>query len=135
MIVQPKLPPGHWKLKLNICQLFHANNYVQVRCWNKVIKGGRKLSEFIVIIIYHVRKTANVAVMCAIVTIIKAAKYRFSVCYYDRAGRSMRTLLDRKNFSSSSNGQVAAHRGIGLIVKRLWFQPQPVFWSKPMYCP
>ena len=46
--------------------------------------------------------------------------------YYDRAVHisvavDMRTLLDRKNFSSSSNGQVAAHRATGLIIKRLWF--------------
>ena len=33
----------------------------------------------------------------------------------------MRTLLDRKNFSSRTNGQVAAHRVTGLIIKRLWF--------------
>ena len=44
--------------------------------------------------------------------------------YYDRAVHSsvaadMRTLLDRNNFSSSSNGQVAAHRVTGLIIKRL----------------
>ena len=32
----------------------------------------------------------------------------------------MRTLLDGKNFSSSSNGQVAAHRVTGLIINRLW---------------
>ena len=32
----------------------------------------------------------------------------------------MRTLLDRKNFSSSSNDQVAAHRVAELIIKRLW---------------
>ena len=31
----------------------------------------------------------------------------------------MRTFLDRKNFSSSSNGQVAAHQVTGLIFKRL----------------
>ena len=31
----------------------------------------------------------------------------------------MRTLLDRKNFSSSSIGQVATHRETGLIIKRL----------------
>ena len=45
--------------------------------------------------------------------------------YYDRAVHisvavDMRTLLDRKNCSSSSNGQVAAHRVTGLIIKRLW---------------
>ena len=45
--------------------------------------------------------------------------------YYDRAVHisvavDMRTLLDRNNFSFSSNGQVAAHRATGLIIKRLW---------------
>ena len=31
------LPPGQWRLKLKICRLFLANNYVQVRCRNKII--------------------------------------------------------------------------------------------------
>ena len=74
----------------------------------------RKRSEFIIIIIYHVRTTANVAAMCAIVTIM----------IYDRAVHisvavDMRTLLDRNNFSSRANGQVAAHRVTELIIKRL----------------
>ena len=34
----------------------------------------------------------------------------------------MRTLLDRKNFSSIANGQVAAHRVTGRIIKRLWWE-------------
>ena len=44
-------------------------------------------------------------------------------CYnYDRTVHisvdvDLRTLLDRKNFSSNSNGQVAAHRVTGLIIK------------------
>ena len=46
--------------------------------------------------------------------------------YYDRAVHipvavDISTLLDRKNFSYSSNGQVAAHRVTGLIIKRLWY--------------
>ena len=76
------------------------------------IKTGKR-SEFIISIIYHVRTTANVAAMCAFVT----------TYYYDRAvglyisvAVVMRTLLDRKNFSSSANGQVAAHR-VGLLSK------------------
>ena len=45
--------------------------------------------------------------------------------YYDRAVHisvavDMRTLLDRTNFSSRTNGQVAARRVTGLIIKRLW---------------
>ena len=32
----------------------------------------------------------------------------------------MRTLLDRKTISSITNGQVAARRVTGLIMKRLW---------------
>ena len=44
--------------------------------------------------------------------------------YYDRAVHilvavEMCTLLDRNNFSSSSNGQMAAHRVTGLIIKML----------------
>ena len=56
--------------------------------------------ELIIIIIYHVRTTANVAAVC-------------NCYYYDRAVHisvavDMRTLLDRKTFSSITNGQVAA---------------------------
>ena len=45
--------------------------------------------------------------------------------YYDRAVHvsvavDMRTLLDRKNFSSRTTGQVATRRVTGLIIKRLW---------------
>ena len=39
----------------------------------------------------------------------------------------MRTLLDRKSFSSSSNGQVAAHRVTRLIIKRLWLNSSALF--------
>ena len=39
------------------------------------IKSGKQ-SEFIVIIIYHVRTTANVAAMCAIVTIMIAHTFQ-----------------------------------------------------------
>ena len=47
--------------------------------------------------------------------------------YYDRAVAAihisvvvnMRTLLDRNNFSSRTNGQVAARRVTGLIIKML----------------
>ena len=47
----------------------------------------------------------------------------FPLCYYcDRVSVAVdiRTLLDRNNFSSSSNGQVAAHRVTVIITKRLW---------------
>ena len=52
--------------------------------------------------------------------------YNSNCYYYDRAVHisvavDMRTLLDRNNFSSSSNGQVAAHRVTGLIINRLRF--------------
>ena len=66
----------------------------------EIMTGQR--SEFIASIIYHVRTTANVVAMCAIVTMM--------------AG-DMRTLLDWNNFSFSSNGQVVAHRVTGLISK------------------
>ena len=36
----------------------------------------------------------------------------------------MRTLLDRNIFSSRTNGQVAARRVTGLIIKRLWSDVQ-----------
>ena len=47
----------------------------------------------------------------------------------------MRTLLDRKNFSCSSNGQVAAHRVTGLIIKRLFISPwtEPVLYSSRLF--
>ena len=58
------------------------------------IDGGKR-SEFIIIIIYFVRTTANVTAMFAIVTIIIAQYIILSVAV------DMRTLLDRNNFSSS----------------------------------
>ena len=94
------LPPGHSRLKLQICRLFHAN---MCKFDAEIMTGQR--SEFIASIIYHVRTTANVVAMCAIVTMM--------------AG-DMRTLLDWNTFSFNSNGQVAAHRVTGLIIKRLW---------------
>ena len=48
--------------------------------------------------------------MCAIVTIM-IAQTHFS---------SLRHAHDRKNISSRTNGQVAARRVTGLIIKRLW---------------
>ena len=53
--------------------------------------------------------------------------------YYDRAVHisvavDMCTLLDRKNFSSSSNGQAAAHRATGLIMKAAFFPFFPPFF-------
>ena len=41
-------------------------------------------------------------------------------CRHISVAVDMRTLLDRKNFSSITNGQVAARRVTGLIIKRLW---------------
>ena len=45
----------------------------------------------------------------------------------------MRTLLDRKNISSITNGQVAARRVTGLIIKRRWSEAGPVavdfYWA------
>ena len=54
-------------------------------------------------------------------------RYVCNCYYYDRAVHvsvavDMRTLLDRNNFSSSSNGQVSARRVTGLIIKRLWYE-------------
>ena len=81
------------------------------------IKTGKR-SEFIIRIIYHVRTTANVAAMCSIVTIM-IAQYLHVLVAVD-----MRTLLDRNNFSSSSNGQVAAYRVTGLIIKKALVQSE-----------
>ena len=75
------------------------------------IKTGKR-SEFVIIIVYHVRTTANIAAMCAKVTNYDCAAH-ISVAV------DMRTLLDRKNFSSRTNGQVVARLVIGLIIKRL----------------
>ena len=76
------------------------------------MKTGKR-SEFIIIIIDHVRTIATVSAMCAIITIM--------IAQYISVAVDMRTLLDRKMFSFSSNGQVAAHRVTGLIIKRLCF--------------
>ena len=48
--------------------------------------------------------------MCAIVTIM--------IVQYTSLPVDMRTLLDRKNFSSRTNGQVAARRVIGLKLSK-----------------
>ena len=52
--------------------------------------------------------------MCAIVTIM--------ISRHVSVALDMRTLLDRKNISSRTNGQVAARRVTGLIIKRLIIQ-------------
>ena len=54
----------------------------------------------------------------------KRCRYVCNCYYYDGAVHisvtvDMRTLLDRKNFSSRTNGQMAARRVTGLI-KMLW---------------
>ena len=54
----------------------------------------------------------------------KRCRYVCNCYYYDRAVHisvavDMRTLLDRTFFSSRINGQVAARRVTGLIIKRL----------------
>ena len=58
--------------------------------------------------------------------------YCYNCYYYGRVVHisvavDMRTLLDRKSFSSSSNGQVAAHRVTRLIIKRLWLNSSAPF--------
>ena len=110
------LPPGHWRIKLKICRLFHANNYVQVDAEIKSYKDGKTIW------IYH-----NHYWPCTYDS--KRCRYVCNCYYYDRAVHisvavDMRTLLDRKKFSSSSNDQVAAHRVTGLIIKRLWMNRQ-----------
>ena len=75
------------------------------------IKTGKR-SEFIIIIIY--RCTYN----------SKRCRYVCNCYYYDRAVHisvavDMRTLLERNNFSSRTNDQVAARRVTGLIIKML----------------
>ena len=100
------LPPGHWRLKLKICPLFHAN-----MCkFDVEIKSYKDVKT---IWIYH-----NHYLPCTYNS--KRCRYVCNCYYYDRAEHisvavDMRTLLDRKNNSSSSNGQVAAYRVTGLI--------------------
>ena len=109
------LPPGHWKLKLKICWLLHANNIMcKFDAEIKPYKDGKTIC------IYH-----NHYLPCT----YNSKRFRF-VCncyYYDRAVHisvavDMRTLLDGNHFfSCSSNGQVAAYRVTGPIIKRLWY--------------
>ena len=80
----------------------------------KSYKDGGKRSEFIIIIIYQVRTIANVAAMCALCNC-----YYYDCAVHISVAVDMRTLLDRNNFGSIFNGQVAAHRVTGLIIKRL----------------
>ena len=92
------LPFGHWRQKLKICRLFHAN-----------------MCKF------DGDDAAYNKLRCAYNS--KRCRYDY-VCnryYYDRAVHisvavETRMLLDRNHFSSSSNGQVAAHRVTGLII-------------------
>ena len=63
----------------------------------------------------------------------KCCRYVCNCYYYDRAVHisvDMRTLLDRKNFSSRTNGQGAARRVTGLIIKRLCldYDHRSVLW-------
>ena len=55
---------------------------------------------------------ANISAMCAIVTIMIAQTH---------VAVDMRTLSDRNNLSSRTNGQVAARRVTGFIIKRLCY--------------
>ena len=96
------LPPGHQRLKLKTYPLFHANNKCEFDAEIKSYTDGKT------ILIYH-----NHYLPCTYNS--KFCRYVCNCYYYDRAVHisvavDMRTLLDRKNFSSSSNGQVAAHR-------------------------
>ena len=64
------LPPGHWRLKLKICRLFHAN-MCEFDAEIKSYKDGKTIW------IYHNhyllgKYTAKIAAMCAIVTIMIA---------------------------------------------------------------
>ena len=45
---------------------------------------------------------------------------RYTCAVHISVAVDMHTLLDRKNFSSNSNGQIAAHQVTELIIKRLW---------------
>ena len=96
------LPPGHWRLKLKICRLYHAN-LCKFDAEIKSYKDGKTIW------IYH-----NHYLPCT---------YNSKRCRYVRRHISvaldMRTLLDRKNISSRTNGRVAARRVTGLIIKRL----------------
>ena len=101
------LPPGHWRLKLKICRLYHAN-MCKFDAEIKSYKDGKTIC------IYH-----NHYLPCTY-----NSKRCCCVCncyYYDSADKlDMRTLLDGKNISSRTNGQMAARQVAGLIIKRLW---------------
>ena len=106
------LPPGHWILKLQSCWLFHAN-VCKIDAEIKSYKDGKTIW------IYH-----NHYLPCTYNS--ERCRYVCNCYYYDRAVHipvavDMRTLLDRNNCCSSSNGQVAARRVTWLIIKRLCF--------------
>ena len=93
------LPPGHWRRKLKICRLFHAN-MCKFDAEIKSYKDGKTIW------IYH-----NHYLPCTYNS--KRCRCVCKCYYYDRAVHisvavDMHTLLDRKNFSSRTNGKVAA---------------------------
>ena len=109
------LPPGHWRLKLKICRLLHAN-IGKFDAEIKSYKDGKTIW------IYHNHY------LHACTYNSKHCRYVCNCYYYDRAVHisvavDMRTLSDRNTFSSSSKGQVAAHWVTGLIIKRLCLKP------------
>ena len=106
------LPPGHWRLKLQICRLFHAN----ICKFDAEIKSYKDGKTIWIYQNHYLPCTYN----------SKRCRYMCNCYYYDRAVHisvvvDMRTLLDRNNFCSRINGQVAARRVTGLIIKRLWY--------------
>ena len=106
------LPPGHWRLKLKICRLFHANIMCKIDAEIKSYKDGKTIW------IYH-----NRYLPCTYNS--NRCRYVCNCYYYDRPVHisvAVGTLLDRKNFSSRTNGKVAARRVTGLIIKGLWYK-------------
>ena len=87
--------------------------YVQVRCRNSHIKTGKR-SEFIIIIMYHVRLYVQQQTLPLCVQLLLLWSRRHISVAVD-----MRTLLDRIHLSSRTSDQVAARRVTGLIIKAL----------------
>ena len=107
------LPPGHWRLKLKICRLFHAN-MCKFDAEIKSYKDGETIW------IYHNHYLLFMYVQQQTLPLCVQLLLNYDRAVHISVAVDMRTLLDRKNFSSSSNGQVAAHRVTGLIINRLW---------------
>ena len=107
------LPPGHWRLKLKICRLFHAN-----MCkFDAEIKSYKDRKTIWIDHNHHLPCTYNSKRFCPLC--VQLLLFNYDRAVHISVAVDMRTLMDRNNFSSSSNCQVTAHRVTGLIIKAL----------------